>query len=332
MPPDSPGRATDVQLSVVIPTFNRSENLSRTVSALRNQTLEAGSYEVLIVDDGSKDDTAERVRKMQQDYPTPLFYFYQQNRKQGAARNLGAASARGDLLVFLGDDIVPTDSFLQEHLHEHQKQAKRAEDASKVVVIGYTTWPPDLRCTPFLEYIGEQGWQFGFSLIEDPEDVDFNYFYSSNVSIDRRFFLESGGFDEHFKEYGWEDIELSLRLKKRGMELVYCPDAIAYHHHETCIASFSERQRKVGHSAWSFYHQHPDMAEFLGIDRIPDYSRSDRLKFWLLDWLCRRLESSRHFTLSRYYPDLMTYYYVKGLIEAREADCEQGNVIPAIVE
>ena len=246
MPPDSPGRVTDVQLSVVIPTFNRSEHLSQTLSALEDQTLETNSYEVLIVDDGSDDDTAERVRRIQQDYPVPLFYFYQQNRKQGAARNMGASSARGDLLVFLGDDIVPSPSFLTEHLHAHQAQAKRVEDASRVVVIGYTTWPPDLRRTPFLEYIGEQGWQFGFSLIEESEDVDFNYFYSSNISIDRRFFLESGGFDEHFKEYGWEDIELSLRLKKHGMELVYCPDAVAYHHHKTCIASFSERQRKVG--------------------------------------------------------------------------------------
>ncbi len=324
-----------MQLSVIIPTFNRAERLNQTLSALKNQTLGAGAYEVLVVDDGSDDDTADRVRRVQQDYPTPLFYFYQQNRKQGVARNLGASNARGDILVFLGDDIVPTPSFLTEHLLAQQRCERSVEDASRVVVIGYTGWPPELERTPFLEYIGEQGWQFGFSLIEDSDNVDFNYFYSSNISIKRRFFLESGGFDEHFKEYGWEDIELSLRLKKRGMELVYCPDAVAHHYHETCIASFSERQRKVGRSAWSFYHQHPDMAEFLGIDRIPSYSWSDRFKFWILAWLCRRLERSRHFTLSRYYPDLMTYYYVKGLIEAREAGCDQGkpqSVVPRMAE
>lgn len=314
-----------MQLSVIIPTFNRADTLSQTLSALEDQTVETGSYEVLVVDDGSDDDTAERVRQAQHRYPTPLFYFYQQNRKQGAARNLGASSARGDVLLFLGDDIVPTPTFLSEHLQARQRHQRNAEDPSKLVVIGYTTWPPGLERTPFLEYIGEQGWQFGFSLIEDPENVDFNYFYSSNVSIERRFFLESRGFDEHFKEYGWEDIELSLRLKKRGMKLVYCPDAVAYHYHETCIASFSERQRKVGRSAWRFYDQHPEMADFLGIDRIPNYSSSDRFKLWLLSWLCQRLERARRFALSRYYPDLMTYYYVKGLDEARKADFEKGK-------
>lgn len=314
-----------MQLSVIIPTFNRADTLSQTLSALEDQTVETGSYEVLVVDDGSDDDTAERVRQAQHRYPTPLFYFYQQNRKQGAARNLGASSARGNVLIFLGDDIVPTPSFLSEHLKARQSFTMKAEDPSRLVVIGYTTWPPSVERTPFLEYIGEHGWQFGFSLIEDPLNVDFNYFYSSNVSIERRFFLESGGFDEHFKEYGWEDIELSLRLRKRGMRLVYWPDAVAYHYHETCIASFSERQRKVGHSAWRFYDQHPEMADFLGIDRIPDYSSSDRFKLWILSWLCRRLERSRRFTLSRFYPDLMTYYYVKGLDEARRADFEQGK-------
>ena len=311
-----------MQLSVIIPTFNRADTLSQTLSALESQTVETGSYEVLVVDDGSDDDTAEQVRQAQQHYPTPLFYFYQQNRKQGAARNLGASSARGELLVFLGDDIFPTPTFLSEHLQARQSYETKSGDPSKLVLIGYTTWPPGLERTSFLEYIGEKGWQFGFSLIEDPEDVEFNYLYSSNVSIERRFFLESGGFDEHFKEYGWEDIELSLRLKERGMRLAYCPDAVAYHYHETCIASFSERQRKVGHSAWRFYDQHPEMAEFLGIDRIPNYSRSDRFKLRLLSWLCQRLERSRRFTLSRYYPDLMTYYYVKGLDEARKADFE----------
>lgn len=311
-----------MEISVIIPTFNRADTLQCTLSALGNQTLESGSFEVLVVDDGSEDDTAEVVRRIQKDYQSPLFYFYQRNRKQGAARNLGAANARGDILVFLGDDIVPTPSFLEEHREAQQSYGRRSGDASKVVVIGYTTWPPEIPRTPFLEYVGEQGWQFGFSLIEDANNVEFNYFYSSNISIGRKFFLESGGFDEDFQEYGWEDIELSLRLTKRGMQLMYWPDAIAHHYHETSIESFSERQRKVGHSAWRFYSQHPEMAEFLGIDRIRSYSRADRLKFWLLAWLCRRFEHSRHFTLSRYYPDLMTYYYIRGLAEARAAQAD----------
>ena len=314
-----------MDLSVVIPTYNRVATLTLTLEALARQSVKPAAFEVLVVDDGSEDDTAEQVRKIQLDYPVPLHYFYQPNRKQGTARNLGARSAQGHLLLFLGDDIVPTQSLLSEHLQAHQVHNTSPGCSPKLVVIGYITWPPTLNRTPFLEYIGEQGWQFGFSLIEDPNDVDFNYFYSSNVSINRAFFLESGGFDESFKEYGWEDIELSLRLKNRGMKLIYCSGAVAHHHHEVRIASFAERQRKVGQSAWNFYHRHPQMANFLGIDRIPEYSTIDRLKFWLLGRLYRTFERSDMFSLSRYYPDLMTYYYTQGLIAGRTSSVSEAS-------
>jgi hypothetical protein len=67
------------------------------------------------------------------------------------------------------------------------------------------------------------------------------------------------------------------------------------------------------------------MANFLGIDRIPEYSTMDRIRFWLLGSLCKAFERSDLFSLSRYYPDLMTYYYVQGLIEGRPSGVKEAG-------
>lgn len=305
-----------MEFSVVIPTFNRCATLKKTLAALGLQQFRSGTgtvptYEVIVVDDGSSDDTATTVGQLASGFPVPLHYLHQENRKQGAARNLGARRADGDYLVFLGDDTVPTGAFLDEHWASH----RTAEP--KTAVIGYTPWADDSSKTRFMEYIGEQGWQFGFSLIKDPRNVPFNFFYTSNLSLPRDLFLASGGFDEDFREYGWEDIELSLRLHTLGMRIVYNRRAVAHHHHPTSVATFVRRQRKVGASAWTFYGKHPEMASFLNIDGVPRYTLAQRLRMAALTRLCCWTEKMRWPDLSRYYPDLMSYHYNQGVLDAR---------------
>jgi GT2 family glycosyltransferase len=286
--------------------------------ALGSQSEGAGEYEILVIDDGSTDNTADQVRLLQEKFPVALHYFYQPNRKQGTARNLGAQNAIGRFLVFLGDDTIPGKGFLEEHRKTHEARQLFQRSDSTIVVIGYTTWPEDFSRTRFLNYIGEKGWQFGFSLIEDHEDVPFNYFYTSNLSISREFFLRAGGFDESFHEYGWEDIELSLRLKRLGMRIVFNPKAVTHHHHPISLSSFIERQRKVGYSAWDFYKRHPEMGEFLSIDQIPNYRVRDHLRLRSVTWLCRIFEKREWPDLSSYYPDILSYYYMLGMIAGED--------------
>ncbi len=308
-----------MDFSVVIPTYNRSRILVKTLDALLHQEpgdQDPPSYEIVVVDDGSTDETANRVKDLQSRVGGQLIYFRQPNRKQGAARNLGAREAHGDFLVFLGDDTIPHPGFLSQHAAGRQKRGEWRCD-SRLVVIGHTLWAEHLSATRFMRYIGEQGWQFGFSLIADPENVPFNFFYSSNLSIGRRFFLESGGFDEDFQQYGWEDIELSLRLRENGMQLVYEPGAVAWHDHPTSLRSFIERQKKVGFSAWKFYEKHPEMAGFLGVLKARRYSWRQRLRMAVLTALCALSETKTWPDLSRYYPDVMSYYYNLGVLHAR---------------
>ena len=76
--------------------------------------------------------------------------------------------------------------------------------------------------TPFLRHINENGAQFGFALIEDPDDVPFNFFYTSNLCLARRLLVEEP-FDETFPYPAWEDIETAYRLRAKGMRLTYEP-------------------------------------------------------------------------------------------------------------
>ena len=306
-----------MDFSVIIPTYNRGEVLELTLGALAAQELPASPgaprirYEVVVIDDGSTDSTRQLVETTASGYPVPLKYLFQQNRKQGAARNLGVCHAHGEYLLFLGDDIVPGPLFLSEHRKSH------AQGDPLLAAIGYTGWPEHFRRTPFLQYIGEQGWQFGFSLIEDHDDLPFNFFYTSNLSVSRNLFLASGGFDESFQEYGWEDMELGLRLEKKGMRLVYNARAVAYHHHRINLASFARRQRQVGRTAWTFYGRHPEMADFLNVERVPQYSPTRRVTMWALTRLCSLTENLAWPDMSPYYPDLMSYHYNRGIFEGR---------------
>ena len=268
------------ELSVVIPTFNRLEILPRVLGALEGQTLESAKFEVIVVDDGSSDGTGAFLSGHRPEFEFRAFS--QANSGPAGARNRGVRDARGELVVFLGDDTVPEPDFLSLHLGAH-----RARPGRRIAVLGYTTWPKERRVTPFLHHINEYGLQFGYELIQDPEAVPFNFFYTSNISLPRAAFEENGFFDTTFPDAAWEDIELSYRLSRNGYVIVYEPRAVVRHHHDITFSSFRRRQERSGRAAAIFYRKHPELADFLGVGSV-----SARLPFWTRTWaaLCERWE------------------------------------------
>jgi len=254
------------RLTVIIPTFQRAPVLARTLAALcENQQGELPAWEVIVVDDGSGDDTPALLAELGRRYEQ-LQALRQPNRKQGAARNHGLRHARGELLVFLGDDIIPEPDFLAAHWAAFRDSG----EADNHAAIGHTDWHPEIPLTPFLRWANEDGLQFGFRIIADPETVPFNFFYTSNLAIHRALYERHGGFDESFSEYGWEDIELGYRYQTRGgMRLRYRPAARALHHHRLTLRGFCRRQYRVGYSAELFHRLHPELADFLHRRPVP---------------------------------------------------------------
>src|SRR5262245_9910726 len=105
-------------LSVIIPTHNRVHILKECLQAIFHQDLPQKDFEIIIVDDGSKDETKATVSSLQKKHPN-LLYLYQENQGQGIARNHGIHKAKGDIVVFIGDDIIVRKDFLTEHLRYH---------------------------------------------------------------------------------------------------------------------------------------------------------------------------------------------------------------------
>jgi glycosyltransferase involved in cell wall biosynthesis len=246
-----------VSFSIVIPTYRRPETLFPVLDALARQSGPP-AFEVVVVDDGSGDDTPHRLSAYRPPYP--FRYFSQENAGPASARNRGVRSAKGRIILFLGDDTVPEPDLLAVHASAHADRRPYP-----VAVLGYTTWPQGLRVSPFLHHINEYGLQFGYGLIRDPEQVPFNFFYTSNVSLPRELLLQAGLFDTSFPHAAWEDIEVAYRLMQRGMRMLYRPEAVARHYHDITFASFRRRQEKAGEAAAIFYRKHPELGDFLAV-------------------------------------------------------------------
>jgi len=290
--------------SVVIPTYNRMDVLPEVLEALEAQTG-APTFEVVVVDDGSSDGTAQYLNERHFEIPSRIVV--QDNRGPAAARNRGVAEARGERVAFLGDDTVPDPGWLAAHA----RAAGARPGESLLGVIGYTRWHPRMRLNPFLRYINDHGLQFGYALIDDPENVSFNFLYTSNLSLPRDALLEEG-FDLRFPYPAWEDIELGYRLRKRGLRLVYEPAAETLHDHPTDLARFATRQEKAGYSAVVFYLLHSELGPFLGLGPEGPPSVPPAFTQRLRETLARALEKLP-VRWPKLWEEVLRYHYVKGL-------------------
>ena len=233
-------------LSVVIPSFNRCQTLERVLGAYQKQSARDKIAELIVVDDGSTDATASVVEAASRESVFPVRYFYQANRGPAAARNLGIREARASIILFTDDDIIPTPDLVAQHLQWH---AKHPEEST--AVLGYVTWSPELPSTPFMDWYGNEV-LFAYSEIASRSLVDYRYFYTCNVSLDRQFLLLNGAFDEDFRFAAWEDIELGFRLQKAGMRLFYNSGALAFHHQMISFDEACKRYKKSAAAALTF--------------------------------------------------------------------------------
>jgi len=240
-------------VSVVIPTYNRNTALLRTLDALTVQS--APPLEVIVVDDGSTDGTAGAVEQWlaRRRGGPEVRLLAQDNAGPGAARNRGVAEARGDLVLFLGDDTTPAADLVAEHLRAHR------ELGEAVAVVGYTAWDRSLmKVTPFLEHVNLNGEQFAYGLFADGDDLPYTCLYTSNLSLPRAL-LGERPFDPQFTRAAWEDAELGYRLSLRGLRILYRAGARTSHCHPMTMAGFLRRQRIVGAAVTTLYRLHPEL-------------------------------------------------------------------------
>ncbi len=288
--------------SVVVPTYNRLDMLLRVLDALQAQAG-APEFETIVVNDGSSDNTDHVLRDRMD-----IRYRMQPNAGPGRARNLGVSLARGRFVVFIGDDTVPEPDFLAQHARVHRE----SNDDRLIACLGYTGWPPQSRVTAFMDYINDYGLQFGYRLIQDGAIVPFNFFYTSNISIDREL-LAQHPFDTTFPSAAWEDIELAYRLDRLGLKIRYNAKAVTRHHHPMTVDSFARRQYTVGKSGAIFYRKHPELGHFLGVHELETRKLADDAQLARLRRRARIGERFRLLAKSTVFETLMREHYLRGL-------------------
>jgi glycosyltransferase involved in cell wall biosynthesis len=231
-----------IDISVQICTFNRRDLLVKALEALFRQDYPPDAFEIVLVDDGSGDGTGEAVKALNP--PCALNYLYQENAGLATARNKGIRAARGEIVLFVDDDIMASESLLSEHVKTHRAHPKS-------VVRGWVNHVEDL------ENADRKIPRFTM------QDISTAFFWTSNVSVARKHLEEAGMFDETFREYGWEDLELGLRLRALDLKLQYNKEAVVFHYKsrwkKSDLPRLLKQARSKGRTAVQFLDKHPTM-------------------------------------------------------------------------
>lgn len=237
--------------SVIVATHDRREMALRLLGALARQGASAGSFEVVVVVDGSTDGTADALRAG--DWPFTLRVIEQPPRGAAAARNLGAETASGATLVFMDDDVVPPPDFL-ERLHD-------SLDAGADVVVSLTRvgdWVPDGLLAREQRAWDAHGAAVAAGGVLSAGDVHF-----AATAVRRRCFDDERGFDVLMTAngmWGREDRELAYRLLRRGCRIVARPDVVVEMDCVTDPREVLRRAHGLGQGDARFARTHPEVA------------------------------------------------------------------------
>jgi glycosyltransferase involved in cell wall biosynthesis len=232
-----------MNFSVIVPAYQAAQHLPRCLSALQQQTIDRAQYEIIVIDDGSTDGTADVAEQALCDFPVARIIRAEHSGPAGA-RNLGVQAAQGNVLLFTDADCEPAPGWI-EHF------ARAFADPSVSGAKGsYAT-----RQQSLVARFVQQEYQERYDYTRRQSRIDFIDTYSA--AYRRTAFTDNGGFDVSFPTASVEDQEFSFRLAERGYHLVFVPTAIVYHQHNTSLARYYRRKYNIGHWKMSVLKRHP---------------------------------------------------------------------------
>lgn len=213
-------------MSIIIPTFNGASRIDNCLDALLKQQTVDRDVEILVVNDGSTDNTADMVTRY-----SGIRLVSQANAGPAAARNRGASEARGTIILFTDDDCVPLSNWLDAMI-------KPFDDPEVVGAKGvYRT-----RQKSLVARFVQVEYEDRYRMMADLDSIDFIDTYSAAFRRDR--FLEMTGYDTSFPVACAEDVELSYRMSARGWKMKFVPAAIVYHTHPDTLWQYLKKKYK----------------------------------------------------------------------------------------
>lgn len=255
----------DFQASLIIITFNQLECLKEQIESIRRQS---GSYsfEVIIVNDCSQDDT-EKYLKTLDDINNLTIVKNPRNMGRAGARNVGAAKASGDILIFVDGDLQLSVNFIESHVAFHE--------SNDGVALGKVLFRHGGGFSRYLQ-------RTGAPRIPEARELPFRYFVSWNFSITRDLFRELDGFDAGFLTSFFnagEDLEFGYRIHESGTKIRYNPTALAVHIEKPELKQTIEKRYTYGLLGLPlFMKKHPEAADEIPVFRL--YNNRN-MRFWL---------------------------------------------------
>lgn len=236
------------RLSVVIPTFERDAILARVLDRLGDQTAGPDAFEVVVAVDAAHG-PPDGVERVVGERPYTTLVVQARTAGVSAARNRGWRAAREPVVLFLGDDMLPAPDLVERHLAFHV-----ARPEPEAGTVGHVRWADELPRTAFMDWLDE-GMQFDFGSIRG-DRAAWWHFYACNASVKRELVERVDGFDETFR-WGYEELDLALRMTEHGFALVYTPAAEVEHLHPPTLEAWRERMRVVAGAERQFVAKHP---------------------------------------------------------------------------
>ncbi|HUQ48351.1 MAG TPA: glycosyltransferase [Gemmatimonadaceae bacterium] len=227
-----------VRLSVVIPTYNRPDELARCVAAIAASTVAPERYEVIVVNDGGVSPDAALLGVARR---LNLRVLTQPNRGPGAARNYGAGSARGELIAFTDDDCIPASGWLEALERSFNSRPESLHGGRTVNSLGDN--PFSQASQSLIDYVHRY--------YNDRSARRTRFFPSNNIAVSARMFEATGGFDESLRAA--EDRDFCRTWHNLGRDFQYIPDAVVNHAHHLTFGSLQRQHFSYGRGALPYW-------------------------------------------------------------------------------
>ena len=290
-------------LTIVIPTYNEQERLFNAVNSLSKQEYPANLAEIIVIDDASPESINEQSLTRGA-LPFELKVFRNcKNQGRARSRNTGIQNASGEIIVFLDSDMTVTPNFLSAHAEFHQNK-------SAAIGIGNIVWANEIPDNSLTRYVSNRGvHQTSIS-----DEVPFKCFVTGNSSVPKTLLNHVGLFDEDFRTYGGEDLELGVRLHLSGAHFFYLPEALSHHHHLRPLKQFCKLMYEYGLSSLPILiEKQPVLKELLRLSFLQEPKKT--IKSTLFNLALNRpiywtILSLTNLGMKYYVPDLFFDYII----------------------
>ena len=236
-----------LHLSVVIPARDRLDVLRRVLDGLCKQELAPEHFEVIVADDGSSDGTMDHLREQAGKTPFTLISLQGGGEGAAAARNRALAASRGEIILFLDADTIPSPSLLRRHLELHSRARGAECHLGRIEMSAELMGPKQARWHELRLAAGDAR----------TGEIDFRRYRTANSSMPRSALLEIHGFEERLPAA--EDLELAYRLARRGMRFFYHSDTLAVHHHPLRLEEYLRKGALYGEAVARWRALQPEM-------------------------------------------------------------------------